>query len=198
MTLKNAPRSLLTLLLIAPLAIAVLPGCDLKQAGGDASNLPGHDAGPSTLDGVDPEVLASEWPGEVKTISDEADVDTSGGTIQLLQGDVTLEIPNGALVDKVKITVTRQAMSVRGVEVIGYIWGPHGIPIDPVARVTIRVARTDIPPWIVDPEEARLYVVRADDSVEVLGGATAVSSGPSVVLEADMGALETLFIGPLP
>lgn len=138
----------------------------------------------------------NSWPAGFVAETDTAEVDEGGRELSFFNGLVTLDVPAGTVSEPTQITLRREIFEVDGVDLVGYIWGPHGIPINPAARLTI-AALTDYVPPGVDPRNAQLFVVR-DGKLEALGSPTAAEvAEPLLQLSGDLNMLLPVVIGPL-
>ena len=159
-------------------------GCDPKKIGADAENSSTRPSPPSPGDTSD---------GSVLLPIDTTLVDAAGGTFTFLDGQIVLEVPEGAFESPIELTVERTTVSVDGVDLVGYIWGPYGKPIDPVARVTVRAALSDVLAVANDPEEAGLYALY-EGLLGPLDNLSVSTSEETVAFSADLGVLETIVI----
>ena len=131
---------------------------------------------------------------------DSVVVGPDGGAFQLLGGEVALNVPKGTLKEVVTVTLERAPVQVRGVELVGYIWGPHGMPIDPAARIDVRMSRQALVHG-VDPVQAGLFRVDSSgDSLVALENAARQIDPIWVTYTADLAELGTVVVGvwPLP
>jgi hypothetical protein len=100
--------------------------------------------------------------------TDACVLDDLGGTCTLLGGEVVLVVPAGALAERTTLDVTRQIVRAQGQDLVGYVWGPHGMPIDPVATVTVTVPEELLP----SPPESAELVAFDDPAVVPLSNQT--------------------------
>ena len=150
---------------------------------------------PPTTDTGDP-TTGDDWPPPLEEEKDFAEITTDGERLELLDGEVTLDIPAGALEIGTLIEITKSVVDVNGVDLVGYIWGPHGMPIDPVARITIKAPTDEIPPWITNPRQARLFVERDGGLTQLPNQDDAKPGDFTVDFSADLSVLGTVVIGP--
>lgn len=171
--------------------VAPTPATDLGSPPVDSA---AHDAGTAAEDTLP----LSTWPPQLATEEDSAEVDSTGGEVSLLDGEIVLLIPPGAFEDGTILNVKRQLVTANAMEWVGYIWGRHGKPIRPNARLTVRARAAWVPPGtaLVD---ARLALLR-NGAVEFLpeGLASASPDGDSVTLRGNLGELGDVVIAPGP
>lgn len=137
------------------------PGCDLSgEDDGDVSSSPTSDAGIApTPDVREIDTNIPDNPAESVLIEGD-------GEYSFLKGEVILTVIDGALsgerleLRKV-ITTTEDEQSV-----IGYIWGPHGIPIDPPAALKVTLSLSEI--TAEKPTALRLISVSDDGALKPL------------------------------
>ncbi len=126
--------------------------------------------------------------------ADEATAGPEGADLTLLGGEVRLTIPAGAFDQTVDLQVTRDLVTVGDrTELLGYIWGPHGLPIEPPARLTVTLALERWPSDAGDPSSARLYRER-DGQLEPLTGAAVTVDAVRVVVSGDLPVLGTVVV----
>ena len=63
--------------------------------------------------------------------------DDDGSPCEFLDGEVVLKLTAGALGGRMTLTLEKQAIRIDGQDYVGYVWGPHGHPIDPAAEVIV-------------------------------------------------------------
>jgi len=179
-------------------------GLDLGSGSADESDTTDIDD-IGTTDGADPDATDTDdsatgdddpWPPEISKETDTAEVTPEGGAISFLDGEITLEIQAGAFEDALTLSVTRKLVSVDEGSYVGYIWGRHGMPIDPPAHVIVRVSATWAPPGTtaVDAVLSKL----GNDGPEPLANAeSAPTPQDTITLQGDLRALEAILIaGP--
>jgi hypothetical protein len=153
---------------------------------------------PNAADAPSSDGESVDWPPLIEPASDSGGIDSSGGTLTLLGGEVSLTFPDGAIADPTTITVDRKLVSASSVELVGYIWGPHGRPIEPSATLSITVDTRWIPPTATDDTVGLLLIdgetVTALESQTV----TFLDGGTRVTLTAQLDTLATIAIGPIP
>ena len=113
---------------------------------------------PGAEGGVEESTDADGWPPTIEFATDETPVGPAGGLFELLDGEITVKVAAGVFPISTKITVQRSLISVGGVDLVGYIWGRHGIPLRPPNRLTVRVPTEWLHP-ATSVETVRLYTV---------------------------------------
>ena len=155
-------------------------------------------SGRNQTDAATTDTSSVDWPPAVSPTTGAATFDEAGATEALLGAEATLTIPAGALTEETVVDVTRALVDVQGVELVGYIWGPHGMPIDPPATLTVEVDTSWIPPGIA-PIDARLLFWDKDkqEATELPDG-KAIVNGSRVTMTAPLTELGVIAIGPIP
>ena len=138
------------------------------------------------------------WPPALQTETDEAAVENDDTSVNLLGGEAVLDF-SGTDLSGTTITIARRLVDMGdGVELVGYIWGPHGVPIDPSARVSFILKRSWLPPGAT-PETAELLLVPDGGLPTPLPNQSSSAVGNDQVrLSGDLSALGTIAIGPIP
>jgi len=171
-------------------ALALMLGCSggFGSRSDASSSSSDHDATTSETD---------LWPPAVSSGSDSAEVTPAGGEVDFFSGQLTLDVPADALKENTSITVERRLIESGGVELVGYIWGPHGKPIDPPADLTVLVDAAWIPP---NTSLSRTGLLLVDgEKVTALQGTQAVQQdGGRVLITGKLDTLGTIAIGPIP
>lgn len=127
-------------LLLLVCGALVVGGCDGLNFGVDAGDVADSGTTDEGRDGRRDTTLNLPGPG-----SDSCEADDKGGTCTFFGGEVVLELVAGALDGPQTISIRRAIVSLNDGDWIGYVWGPHGLPIDPPANVTVTVASDAVP-----------------------------------------------------
>ncbi len=123
------------------------------------------------------------------TAFDSCTYDDQGGTCSWFGGELVLSFVAGALGGPQTITVTREVVRIGGTDLIGYVWGPHGHPIDPAAEVTVTVPFDYLP----GAPSALATWDESNPPAELSGGSVGASM-ERYVLTGDLRVLNTLVI----
>ena len=194
-TIQILSRLLLSLIFIVPL------GCDFSASDSGSVRVPPArtDASPNKTD-TGPRSDTSgnqDWLPSVTRETETVEVDAKAEEATLFDGEVVLTFSLSTFEDPVILEVTRNLVDVRGVNLVGYIWGPHGLPIEPAATVSIRQAKEDLPPWLTSAQEARLFSFDADTAqLTPLAKQKVEDDGVTVTITAELSELSTIVVGP--
>lgn len=156
---------------------------------------------PSGDDGVEDD---RPWPPELEEETDTFTVGPEGGSFDLLGGEVLLDVPPGSFPQTTDVQVGRKLVDLHGETVVGYIWGPHGTPVDPPANLTVRAPVEYVPAGAEHEGSLGLFLVLDPgtgrgrdpdgDGLAPLGHGSASLEGATVVLEGEMDSLGTIVI----
>jgi len=190
--MKTNDKPFLTLGLTCVIALCTLiaiggPGCDLgAEDDADTTSPAPTDIG--NAPSPDIRDTATQPPSE---ITDSVEIDGAGKYI-LLDGEITLLLEDGAL-DIARLEVTKTIRKDAEQTVIGYIWGPHGIPIDPPGALTITLLRSEV--IAENIESLRILAVSDDGSVKELLQELPTIDDERITFQATLELLGDLVIG---
>ena len=190
-----------TTILMLMLLYIVTPGCDLAGDSDSSVRVPPTrtDLGPNQTD-TDARPDASQnvdWNPTVMRETQSVEVDAQTEEASLFDGELVLTFSPGTFEDPVILEVTRNLVDVRGVNLIGYIWGPHGLPIEPAATISIRHNKDALPPWLASPQHARLFSYDAETAqLAALTKQTVEADEVTVTISAELSELSTIVVGP--
>lgn len=179
------------------LAVAlVLGSACLEPAGGDGDAEHGGQTGDDAWSGGGEG--GGGWPPDGITPDKQTrTVGEAGGTLTWFGGVVRLVVPPGAVPAETEIDCSFEVVMVGDVPLVGYVWGPHGMPLDPPAELVIEVPADFAPPHLDDARDAGLYLVTGELLTPVQGLETTLDGG-NLVLRGKLDSLGTLAIGPVP
>lgn len=181
-------------LLLIWATVGTYTACDFSSVnvrGSDASTTTGDG---STGHGGDAEDTGGDdWPPEIESTTETGTFSGESSELTFFDGNVVLKLDAGALPADFDIEVTQRLVTVGDLELVGYVWGPHGKPIDPAAQLSISVPVDHIAPGVA-LTTAKL-VTENDGALVALDGASAKIEGGRLLLSGELGALETVLIG---
>ncbi|MEC8024234.1 MAG: hypothetical protein VX223_09895 [Myxococcota bacterium] len=129
--------------------LIILPGCLVTEDDADAQSAPQTDTAtapeppPSDTATAPDADMDIRLDGTSETLIQDEIIVGDAGSYSLLDGEIILEFTDDTLRDQ-RITVERSLVDFRGQVVIGYIWGPHGLPIDPPANLTVTLSTSEL------------------------------------------------------
>ena len=179
-------------------ALIILPGCLVTEDDADAQSAPQTDtaappesppADASTTPDVDSDMDIRLDGTSEPLIQDEIIVGDAG-SYSLLDGEVILEFSDDSLRDQ-RITIERALVDFQGQAVIGYIWGPHGLPIDPPANLTVTLATTELASE--KPDNFRLLYL-TDDGAKPLDQTDPILGEGMITFRAQLTTLSDMVV----
>jgi len=143
------------------------------------------------------------WPPKIEVKEECHEIDKDGGSFDYLDGQCELVMPRDTMPDDTDVCATRALIDASSdLDLIGYVWGPHGVPLDPPATIRVRVPVSWVPREAKTLEDAVL-TTKDDDGNYQLIDATApapIIKDGMITLEATVTKTTPVMVGifPLP
>jgi len=180
------------IILCAVIAVTLGLGCVPIDTGdaGDSSSFDDVPNGSETTAGDSGAADAGPDVPVSLRAEDQCDYDDKSGSCSFFDGELVLNFAPDALGGPLVITVTRDTLRVGGVSLVGYVWGPHGQPIDPAAEVVVTIPRD-----YVESDQISLSSWNDPDEPKPLANQTLQNPGDGTfILKGEMAVFETILI----